>query len=610
MPRHLLPALLCLSQILGGCGIDSLSFWKDNDPGKPTDVEEKLDPIELCALYLAQDQNQGRWGTDDPGWVLCMVGPTTTGLDFSEESLQRECRPGTAARKWADDLITAIEEERVGIDWDKAYECIDGSRSLRTSGPSFGLVGTEAWEAIRTGPCQSFYEGLVPDGEPCTDDWDCSAGSGCYTDDPFAEKLCLKLGTQGEACDGTFHPCAPEFFCGEDFTCVPLGAANAPCTYDEDCLSGLCAQNELGQTVCAPVPPTSGTPIGELCTTSAECNASCVGCRPLEDGAPTTCEVLGGEGAYCRDWFDCVLDLGCVHSVCTYAAAGQDCAVSNASPIQGLCAPGLVCLPDQSCGALDEAACGGNSRCLWTPPSEYYGYYYPGFCGPNLGTCEALPESGDCLAGAYCAQGFYCSNGGTCFATAKAGEECDETGYDAPVCDGCDTDGFCSAGLYCTGGTCEYACEFNDDCGEGEYCDTWAWPPACTEMDPEGCFSDEECPSGSFCYVPGNACYDFDGDPEGCATLEFCTYDASYDYCDPTGDAFDGSCQSKLGTGEECAASNYGVDCESGYCSPDPEGVYRCEVVLDGCSNNNAGFLQFTFLFGIVWMGLRRLRRR
>jgi hypothetical protein len=212
------------------------------------------------------------------------------------------------------------------------------------------------------------------------------------------------------------------------------------------------------------------------------------------------------------------------------------------------------------------------------------------------------------LGGAYCATGSYCDTDGQCQVSAKVGDDCSEDGTGGPLCDGCDDFGFCYSGLSCISGSCQYVCEINADCDEDEFCDAYAIPAACEPFNLEGCYSDDECPAEDYCYLPGNACYDYDGDPDGCGTLEQCSYDDGAGYCDPTGDALDGSCKPKIETGEACVASNFGADCASGSCTQDDNGDYRCEVLMDGCSNNNGEFLHFTFLFG--WMVALRLRKK
>ncbi len=664
----MLPASLVLALGSQGCGLDRL-FGIDK-PKKPQAEEvQPLTAEELCAMYLAQDTNQGRVGTDDPGWVLCTVGPTATADDFSDAVLARECRPGTAARTWADDLLRAVDEKRVVIDWEIARDCLDESRRLRTSGPSFGLVGTEEWEGLRTGACQAFYKAGVADGGACKDAWDCNPGSGCYADNPYDPNgaKCLPEGKQGDNCDPTFHPCAAEYFCGQDGKCDALKAGGADCSDDSECLSGSCDYEAVPSVCTFVVPPTSIKQIGDPCTDTEECGGSCVACRPSAAGGPTTCQVLGGEGDYCRDWNDCVLDLGCTNNTCTTVGAGEVCALSGDGNNQSLCTNGLYCLPAGGCDGVTADTCTG-ANCQWVPGD---GVFTDDACVEVTGTCGALPESGDCFMGQYCAAGFFCTDGGSCQKYADAGEACSTTGDTAPICRGCDTSGYCDS-LSCVGGTCQYPCEFKEDCPAGQYCDTSAVPsPECVPETPEACDGDEQCPNGQYCNFPGAICGDlategdcggnsacswdvytscdnkiecmsFDGDETSCnGQGGACVYDATSGWCDPTvscngfatqpdcdaqagacewtevgycsAAVYTGSCMPHLNTGDACDPSQGGADCTSGYCSEDPDGNPRCEVDIDtsGCSNNNAGFLQFTFLFGGVLMLLKnKLRRR
>jgi hypothetical protein len=666
---------------------DPLGGADEACPDSHPNLAGAMSAQEICALYQAQDANYNRFGTDEADWVVCMVQPTTTADALSDAALARACRPGTPGRVWADDLRTAVCEGRLTVDWKAAETCVHSSRQLRGAGPSFGVVGTDDWLAVK-GACASFFSGAQHEGEECKDAWDCAEGLGCYTDDRWTpgSVTCMAPAGLGAMCDASFHPCREDLMCSDSGTCVALKSAGAGCSDHAECVSGFCTGFP---TTCAPVmeptvrqlgdtcvPCSSFSSNEEACRANADCaydafnggclalepcDGYCVGCRRADATAEYSCAVLGGEGAFCETWYDCVLDLGCIEGTCTASAVGEACTLNAAASLQSVCAAGSVCVYDGSCYDHDEEACGADPECKWL--ADYDGSFG---CEEVVGECAVLPTSGDCLNAFYCGDGTYCDNDLECVAFSDEGEQCSISGNLRPLCAGCDGSGDCGA-LYCIAGACKYVCELDADCDDGEYCSWSGLYPKCAPRESGACDRDESCPSGDYCHFEGAICYAMEtsadcaapglcdwyeegfcdatldcsghADAETCNVASGCTFNTVETSCDAVADCdgfgtssscgenpecvwvqayvacepdyAGGECRALNEAGNECDPYQEGYDCTSGACSQNREGELLCEVELDtsGCSNNNATFLQFTFLFGAVWAIGRRRKR-
>ena len=105
--------------LLSACSSDLLN--PNNDDLTPQEELEPLTVLELCTIYLSQNDNSN----------LCIAGYVGTGLDYSDTDLAQRCRPGAEARIWAEDLYDSMTQERVRLDLSMARNCLDSSRELR-----------------------------------------------------------------------------------------------------------------------------------------------------------------------------------------------------------------------------------------------------------------------------------------------------------------------------------------------------------------------------------------------------------------------------------------------------------------------------------------------
>ncbi|MFH1811619.1 MAG: hypothetical protein ABIJ09_22960 [Pseudomonadota bacterium] len=644
---------LALATLLAACPETKVQPNPIEPPAQP------LTAVEICAIYESQANFSG----------LCVNGPLKTGASFSDAELARSCRPGTEGRVWAEDLLASLRESRVAIDWKLARQCLTSSRSLRSGNPGHSLIQSKEWNALKDGACTAFFKGITADGQACVQDWDCTDGSSCQSDTPFAPggAVCLKPAGVDQAC-GDYHSCSDATYCNNG-TCLLKkedGGRCDPNLYGDDCLSASCS--DAGR--CDPSPE----PLLDYeapCTSDDACGGDCAKCRPAAAGGPLACRILGAAGDYCRDWLDCLDDLGCTGNVCGTVGASQRCG----GTVQALCNPDLFCIPTINCAQYsgDETACVANA-----PICAYDSDYQE--CSSVEGVCtEAsdLPSTGACLHGYICQLGSYCHSSG-CRALALENETCAEDGVAAA---------YCNSGLSCVNSRCMYLCEYNEDCQPGEFCGA---DGLCQARAPFACADSSECPASSYCRIPGDpcagqspqicnkiegcavvdegrcdfvsdcaafsgdgtgcgqqvgcrydppsqscapVCYFFDGDATGCSGAG-CIYDDFYGYCDPVcgqypddatscaaqttctysivqvcelSQTVTGQCIPLLGTGEECASSE---QCQSGDCGYDEDtDSNRCAVELAGCYRDTS-FVREAFLFGTVFVFARGLRRR
>ena len=470
-----------------------------------------LTAAQLCALYYAAYQNtrasDGSFWPDGYPVSVCTQAPIFDARKFDTDQLGYLCRPGTPGYKWGQSLVTAVNENRVDINWVTAKTCLEGSRQLRSNTPGIDAVSSTDWMTLKLGACTAFYEGKIPANGACKEDWDCMGDMGCYTDSPTVggSRKCM-AGAQANRDCTEWHPCAPGLTCSNG-TCLAKGGTGADCYYGSDCLSGVCDPSTYS---CFSGPTKA---IGDECvedqdqsSTSIECNIpSCGSCRPTEATARPTCQLNGKEGEYCRTWNDCAWDLGCVNNVCATSPIGALCG----PVVQGLCATGAVCIPPVACELITSQAscegdtsCGGATCCLW---DEYYG------CSPTTGTCVGegdLPETGACYGPGVCASRAFCNDNNECVLLGTAGATCDPLHQ-------------CNSGLgyVCVDGRCIFACQYSEDCPAHNYCDLSSSVTACQEINEAACTIDQipqpdgfstavqnTCGPDKYCDVPGMWC--------------------------------------------------------------------------------------------------------
>lgn len=483
----------------------------DDDELKNKGPSYSSDPLtvqEVCAAHLSWEAG---------GETMCVQGnvPSANTLAALGVDPAHYCRPGTPWRKWAESLLAAVNDGRVGIDWSKARECLEVSRTLRASNPGIALLKSAEWAAVRDGACKAFFQGKVAAAGTCKEDWDCPAGMGCYTSTPnvAASKTCQAPKTMGATCDGEYFPCAKGLRCNpDDNTCTDqLLEEGEFCGGDNDCASGKC-DSSSGLPMCT---ATGEKQMGASCAEDAECAGAgaCATCRASAAGGATTCQIAGAQGEYCDDWGDCAMDLGCTSNVCSTVGEGVDCY----GPSQSVCASGLACVATVDCSQYDDdqTACEANKYC----------YYDQGICDVGMGVCVKPPESGACAYG-LCAMGKYCDpSSDTCVARAALDQLCTTDGAGAPVC---------LEGLGCIGGYCKRPCEVNEDCGAGKYCDTQLEVAECKALATSSCASTVECAADKYCHTGDLVCPSY-ATETACGADPLCLWNVT-GTCDPVND--------------------------------------------------------------------------
>ncbi len=478
------------------------------EPANPPDagvVEQEPQPLsveELCALHASASTNEGR---------LCIQGHVPSALDLPAEALAQSCRPGTAFRRWADQVVAAHSAGKIEIDWGKARSCIETSRELRAAHSGIELLVSAEWAAVREGDCKAFFQGKVAEGATCEDDWECGPNLGCFTLEPTVagSRTCAPYATAGQPCIAEgFYLCADGLFCNADKFCEAERAAGTACADDAECVSGLCRTDS---DTCGEV---AGKKLGEACLLTEECEGfegECITCRPDGTGQ-RTCQVLGGEGATCSTWDDCALDLGCTNGVCTTVAEGQACL----GTVESVCGQGLSCIVPVDCSAItDQASCTATPACAVEMDDDGW------TCELAHGQCVVLPESGPCAGVGLCAAGRYCEQETfTCQPRADVGQSCSASGSTAPQC---------LEALACNEGACTRACASDLDCANGEICyDTGDEnvPAICRPRATVDCADSAECGEGQYCLSPDDACGGISANT-ACEANPSCDWDAT-----------------------------------------------------------------------------------
>jgi hypothetical protein len=639
--------------LLSACASDLLN--PNNDDLTPQEELEPLTVLELCTIYLSQNDNSN----------LCIAGYVGTGLDYSDADLAQRCRPGAESRIWAEDLYDSMTQERVRIDLSMARNCLDSSRELRQTTAGRVLAKSSEWNLLKLNACERFYQAGQNEGDVCRFDWDCPNETSCASAAPWTVDgaRCLRPAQLGAACS-SYRGCDTGLGCAEGL-CVALLADGETCdpyNFGSDCTSGYC--DETTSKCSEPEAAPEYKSEGEECLGATECNPDqCMICKPANIGAISTCQSVGGEDDYCRAHDDCAGDLGCTNLKCTSLEENQPC-----GPNHGMCKAEYNCIPEILCYNFDgdQTNCSAQSICLYDETS--------GYCDPIEGRCSVLPASGACKFGYACAATTYCeTTSTTCLARALAGESCSSDGSTAPPC---------AAGKTCTDNVCKENCEYDEDCTEGSYCDENYF---CQSQNLSACETNMACGEDKYCDLPGSecpyytdqasctgdntcafvdeyacqlatdcadivsaevctvdtsctwladysacrpACWAHDGNETACEQASGCTYSGSY--CDPDCStnadeascaanptcayknmgycqSIPGDCQDKLIVGETCESSS---QCQSGDCAQAEDGQMRCAVELSGC-NRDSEFLKLAFLYGgFLFLGRRRRKNK
>lgn len=342
------------------------------------------------------------------------------------------------------------------------------------TGSDCTTTGCPTGQTCNAGVC----EAVTGDGNtcsPCTDGSACTAG------------LCLGYPDGAGYC-GT--NCTSSATCGPGEMCVPITGAPSPqcvrfsggnpscaaaptgCTSDAGCAATEMCNVATG--ACVPRPTTGTTPLGGVCTDSAECvtglcfvGACSQNCNGLD---VTSCPA----GFYCNGQATGSCGGGvCQAGVAGGIALGGACA-TNTDCATLFCTAGTC---SQPCIPGGAAACPGGYACQ---------------VGATAGCGSCLPERGalgdPCARNEDCASGLCAMSGSLAFCTAL----CDPVGSTCPARYLCTNAGAVSV---CApdGGTLGAACATDADC-IGGICAHEGSRAYCTRI-----CSTDPCPVGFGC---------------------------------------------------------------------------------------------------------------
>lgn len=419
-------------------------------------------------------------------------------------------------------------------------------------------------------PCHALQltTGLVPPGDLCMQDFECTAGSYCDVALGASFGACRSWAAVGAPC-GDDAACGPTGYCGGsgDFGICAASAANlAPfCNLHIDCAAGQYCATSTHTCVDA-------LPAGSVCQASPYCASGFCAlmtsqtCEAIRDlNALCTSDSACGDAGYCDesppDVQRCIAltqlgegercDLGA--AVCAEGLLCEDglcvprsnmsgpCVTDHYCPSNGWCDGGIcsprapvggVCENDGQCVAISwcsngvcteriEAglSCDTTTRCVEGTQCAM----------PDglIGTCQPLPSAGSDCSNGLCGTGLGCvTYTGTCAARLTSGENCNRTamcdttqlcaseGLNANVCqapslvglgDNCTSaSANCSLGLYCNAGVC-----------------------VAYSVSGESCAADDQCVAGTSCVL--GQCKTFGGAFASCDSQDDC---ANGLYCD------------------------------------------------------------------------------
>ncbi len=363
-------------------------------------------------------------------------------------------------------------------------------------------------------------------------------------------------GADGATEDDTFEiteEVAADIDAGPPTTCP--GAPDCPCSKDQDCYYGLCADHKDGSQTCAgPCDASGSCDLGQVCNTVGAYDL-CVQadlrlCDPC--AADTVCQVPGGVGAAC------------------VAVAGQgnfcgiDCLTNKDCPLGYTCQNGKSVSGD----AVKQCMPAGAGVCNCTVLAQKKGLSTTCSNSNDFGNCTG---SRKCLAkgtpGAPPGGGL-----GLCSAPVAAAEVCNGLDDD---CNGI-TDGY---------GSCDDGNPCTDDVCDGKSCQHWVNASACN--DGNACTQEDTC-SDAVCAGTLVSCDDKNPcTADACQILTGCTHNA-----DDTAKCGDGNaCQVSACNGGNCKQSpkvcDDGNPCTDDACDP-AKGCTATANDANPCSDENA----------------------
>lgn len=537
-----------------GCGAsandeDDDDDRDDGDEGEGEGDGTPMDAHELCVIamrgqlhielaVIAAFASAGRCDAAD----LEEAQDQLIGAAPFDELVEQSCQPGTPALA---EFADALDGGRVEFFFDRIRACAALDLDI--------LTGTVSADDVPPN-CATLTRGLVAEGDPCVQHWDCEDGTRCEAAALDRDELvCRAPAALGEPClpdspapggqgfvRGTARSCADDLACTADagtsaFTCSEKADASEPCGSDDDCKDGL------------------------ACSDDDECVAP------------------AGEGDACTPALPCDDDLTCVDGRChadvedgAACVAGDDCAQACS-----------VCRPTTPGGATTQcldrgetgAPCASNEDC------------HKGFVCGDAGACVVGGDVDDpCEVTADCRDGLVCFDGdvaATCQVEPQLGDPCDPAGVECA--EGACFDGACR--VFDAGDSCDAACPTAEDAGAALYCIDDACGPA-PSTGP--CVDFDVCADGSVCVEDADGartCQPAPGDGDACLGEEqVCGADLA---C-----GGDGDCHPLGLTGAACTADEQCVNgsCVSGRCAPAPASclsdnqLFPVLVLFSGCA--------------------------
>ncbi len=138
----------------------------------------------------------------------------------------------------------SIAAGRMEYDAAAAGGCVSASASLSCS--EYAALSNGSGNTSLAGTCQPFLIPKVENGGACSDDEECTSDN-CVQTSSSMDGTCQAMPGAGEPCDGS---CIDGYYCGfasgeTTETCLALVANGAPCTLDEECMSGYCDSTDL-----------------------------------------------------------------------------------------------------------------------------------------------------------------------------------------------------------------------------------------------------------------------------------------------------------------------------------------------------------------------------
>jgi hypothetical protein len=320
----------------------------------------------------------------------------------------------------------------------------------------------------------------------------------------------------GCASDAT---CGAGYFCNAQGACAPRRATGTTCAESRECLTGFCADGYCCDSAC------SGA--CDVCNAQGD-EGTCRLAAAGSDGKPSCSPfVCTGQSAQCPPTcttdFDCSMGRFCAAGGCQLQKLnGQVCAQGRECG-SGFCTDGVCC--DQQCGGQCDSCnqTGSVGQCTLSPLSATGNpscspYSCNGLTA-NCGlACTTVGPGAPCSASEWCdgvacarkgALGTVCTQNYQCLSSSCVDGYCCDNACSG-ACDTCSQRGFegtCKpnpagtvvavCGAYvCDGlsGACPAACNGDQQCAAGRWCDNGACVPQRTQG--QSCVRNTACTTG------------------------------------------------------------------------------------------------------------------